>query len=228
MNAKSTVINATADLLARSTTGEVSTRAICEAAHIQQPALYRLFGDKDHLLAATVDSVWDEYLGMKRAAEASADPLDDLRSGWDSHTAFALAHPSTYKLMFASTLKTPPDSAAEAMRLLRLVLERLAAQGRLRFAPSVAAQMVMAANTGIALALVMRPELYPDASISTQVRDAAVNGILVSPHGSLPDNAQAVAATTLEAGLTDLPLSPAESALFVEWLARIQTTSSSR
>ncbi len=97
--------------------------------------LYRLFGDKDGLLAATVDHVWDQYLETKRAAEKSADPLHDLLAYWDSHVAFALAHPNAYKLMFAPALRSMPEAAQEALRILRAVLERLAAQGRMRIAP---------------------------------------------------------------------------------------------
>jgi AcrR family transcriptional regulator len=62
MNTRSLIIEATADLLAQSPNGDVSTRAVCEAAGVQQPVLYRLFGDKDGLLSATVDYVWDQYL----------------------------------------------------------------------------------------------------------------------------------------------------------------------
>jgi AcrR family transcriptional regulator len=225
MDTRSRIIEVTAGLLALSPTGDVSTRAVCEAAGVQQPALYRLFGDKDGLLAATVDHVWDQYLGMKRAAVRSADPLDDLRAGWDSHTAFALAHPNAYKLLFATTLSTRPESADEAMRLLREVLDRLAADGRLRIASETAARMVMAANTGVALALVLQPSLYPDAGLSALVRDATHRAILrdvdAVDHAA---DARTAAANTLTSGLGELvpgTFSPAEAGLLGEWLARV-------
>ncbi|MCS5717197.1 TetR/AcrR family transcriptional regulator [Herbiconiux sp. CPCC 205763] len=225
MSTRSRIIEVTAALLAQSPTGDVSTRAVCEAAGVQQPALYRLFGDKDGLLAATVDHVWEQYLAMKRAAERSADPLDDLRAGWDSHTAFALAHPNAYRLLFATTLTTRPESADEAMRLLREVLDRLAADGRLRVVSTTAAQMVMAANTGVALALVLQPSLYPDAGLSALVRDATHRAILrdvdAVDHAS---DARTAAANTLTSGLGELvpaTFSPAEAGLLGEWLARV-------
>ncbi len=167
--------------------------------------LYRLFGDKDGLLAATVDHVWDQYLETKRAAEKSADPLHDLLAGWDSHVAFALAHPNAYKLMFAPALRSTPEAAQEALRILRAVLERLAAQGRMRIAPEIAARMIMTATTGVALGLIMRPALYPDTALSTQVRDAMVQAILLDPAAdTAPDDARAAAATTLLSSLDDL------------------------
>ena len=228
MNTRSLIIEAAAELIAQSPSGDVSTRAVCEAAGVQQPVLYRLFGDKDGLLAATVDHVWDQYLETKRAAEKSADPLRDLLAGWDSHVAFALAHPNAYKLMFAPALRSMPEAAQEALRILRAVLERLAAQGRMRIAPGIAAQMVMTATNGVALALITRPELYPDAGLSTLVRDAMVQAILLDPAAdTAAHDARTAAATTLLASLDDLtpePFTPAESALLGQWLTQIPTS----
>jgi AcrR family transcriptional regulator len=227
MSTRSVIIEAAADLLAQSPSGDISTRAVCEAAGVQQPAIYRLFGDKEGLLAATVDHVWDEYLGMKRSAERSADPLEDLRSGWDSHTRFAIAHPNAYRLLFGSGVVGQAESAAEAMRLLREVLDRLAAQGRLRLDPEVAARVVMAANTGVALALVLRPELYADATLSPMLRDI-VHGALVSDSAPASDAGESdrIAAITLRSTLPatsgDL-FTERETGLLDEWLERIQS-----
>jgi AcrR family transcriptional regulator len=227
MSTRSVIIEAAADLLAHSPSGDISTRAVCEAAGVQQPALYRLFGDKEGLLAATVDHVWDEYLGMKRSAERSADPLEDLRSGWDSHTRFAIAHPNAYRLLFGSGAVGPAESAAEAMRLLREVLDRLAAQGRLRLDPEVAARVVMAANTGVALALVLRPELHTDATLSTMLRDI-VHGALVSDAAPASDagESERIAAITLRSTLPETSgdlFTEREAGLLDEWLERIQS-----
>lgn len=191
-----------------------------------QPVLYRIFGDKDGLLAAVVDTVWDEYLSMKRAAEKSSDPLEDLYAGWASHVGFALEHPHAYRLLFGSTLSRKPDAGAEAMRLLRENLERLAAAGRLRTTPDEAARIVMAANSGVSLALILNAEEYPDLAISDATRDAVYGSLLVaSPDGST--GGAFVAATTLRASLAAPTLhgefTRAESALLDEWLERVQT-----
>lgn len=225
METRSAIIEAAAALLAQSPSGDISTRAVCEAAGVQQPVLYRLFGDKDGLLSATVDHVWDQYLGGKRAAEKSEDPLRDLRAGWDSHTAFALAHPNAYKLMYSPALRSVPEASEEALRILRDVLERLAAHGRLRTATDVAARMVMAANTGVALALITRPTLYPDTSVSVLVRDAIHRAILLDPVAdTTARDTRTAAATTLLSSLDELspePFTPAESGLLGQWLTQI-------
>lgn len=222
MTTRSLIIQRAAELLAASPNGDVSTRAVCEAAGVGQPVIYRIFGDKEGLLAAVADCVWGEYLDSKRTAVPSADPLQDVRDGWDKHTAFALAHPHAYRLVFATALASPPDAAEEAMGLLQGILEKAAAQGRLRMSPTEAAKIVMAANSGIALALILRPSQFPDSSLSVAMREATLNSV-VSETGTSVSDAMEVAAVTLQAGLTDTTMfTTAESSLFTEWLTRIQ------
>lgn len=222
MSTRSLIIGRAAELLAASPNGDVSTRAVCEAAGVGQPVMYRIFGDKEGLLAAVADCVWGEYLDSKRAAIPSADPLQDVRDGWDHHTAFALAHPHAYRLVFATALSSPPDAAEEAMSLLQGVLERLAAQGRLRMSPAKAARIVMAANSGIALALILRPSQFSDSSLSAVMREATLNSI-ASDTGTSASDSMEVAAVTLQAGLTGTTMfTSAESSLLTEWLTRIQ------
>ena len=203
--------------MARSASGDVSTRAVCEAAGVTQPVLYRLFGDKDGLLAAVADHVWEQYLSGKRAAEHSSDPLDDLRAGWDNHTAFALSHPHAYRLVFGSALAAEPAALAEAMRLLGSVTQRLAAAGRLRVSPEEAARVVIAANSGVALGMILRPGEFASTA-SDEVREATLRGILVDEAAADP---LAVAVTTLRAGLPAAAFTAAETGLLDEWLARL-------
>lgn len=233
METRSLILTTAVELLAQSPTGDVSTRAICEAAGVTQPVLYRHFGDKDGLLAAVVDVVWEEYLATKRAAVATSDPLEELRAGWDSHIAFATEHPHAYRLVFGSTLSTRPAALDEAMRLLTAILERLAAQGRLRLAPAEAARIVMAANSGLALGLILRPEAYPDRALSSAMREATLRSLL--PESSTAGEsgtaardaveAARTAATTLLSHLTGSDrFTDGELGLLQEWLRRIQRT----
>lgn len=192
-----------------------------------QPVLYRLFGDKDGLLVAVVDHVWEQYLSMKRAAVPSADPLRDLFDGWESHLDFALAQPHAYRLLFGSGLVGAPAAAAEALQILQSHLERLAVQGRLRVPPSDAAQLVMAANSGVALGLLLRPAQFPDRTISTTMRDTLYRSLLTDDApDTTPDDATTVAATTLRSALLTAPadgtFTPGEAGLLDEWLSRLQ------
>ncbi|MFD9741152.1 TetR/AcrR family transcriptional regulator [Umezawaea sp. NPDC059074] len=221
MSTRTRILEAAAELLAVSPIADVSTRAVCEAAGVGAPALYRQFGDKEGLLSAVVDHGFERYLAGKRAAVPSADPVRDLRDGWDAHVAFALENPSYYRLMYSPTVSGTPAAAGEAHQLLLAVLERCAAAGRLGVSPEVAAQMVMSANTGVALVLITRRELYAP-EVSTRVRDAIHAAILV-PDGTAPAS-NGGAASALGAQLRQSPpdtLTAAETGLLQEWLTRL-------
>lgn len=230
MDAREKILEAATELLAGASAAEVSTRAVCEKAGVGAPMLYRLFGDKAGLLAAVVDRGFEQYLASKRAARPSADPVEDLRSGWDNHMRFALEHPSHYRLMYSPELTVPPAAVQEAHDLLRAILERCAAAGRLTVPPALATQMVMSANVGAALSMLTRPEQYADTRFSQRLRDAVLDSVTrpadadAEADAGREDAAVPVAAATLAARLrADLPpaLTTAESALLQQWLEKL-------
>lgn len=215
-----------AELVAASPDGDISTRAVCEAAQVGAPALYRHFGDKEGLLSAVVDHGFDAYLATKRERGESTDPVEDLRNGWDSHIEFALRNPNLYRLMNSPAMRTPPAAALESHRILTRDLERAAEQGKLRVTPELAAQMIMSANTGVALMLVSRPATFSDDSVRTRVRDA-VHAAVFTPDARAAEPVEAEvpsAAVRLRALLNrskESGLSAAESVLMNEWLDRV-------
>ncbi|SDK79790.1 TetR/AcrR family transcriptional regulator [Nonomuraea jiangxiensis] len=227
MDHRSRIVLAATELLEASPNGDISTRGVGEKAGVQQPVIYRLFGDKDGLLSAVVDHGFGEYLAAKRAAVPTSDPVADLRRGWEEHTRFALEHPNLYRLMYTPGLASAPRSVGEAHELLRSVLERVARAGRLAIEPDRAAEIVISANSGVALALLTRPELHRSVELSTHVREIVLAGILTpEPDGGTPPEPPAVpqAANTLAALLRSAPpesFSPAERELLAEWLTRL-------
>jgi AcrR family transcriptional regulator len=218
------MLEAAEELLNASPDRDIATRAVCEAVGVGAPVLYRLFGDKNGLLSALVDYGFDHYLATKRAARPSDDPVVDLRNGWDTHVEFARSHPAVYRLMFSPSFATVPSAAQEAMRLLREVLDRCAAAGRLRVETGVAAQMIMSANIGVALNLVTQPENYPDPELSRRVRDAVHAAVLVpdgpAVHAGGDEASLVVAALQLAAIVRDRgsELGEPETALLLHWL----------
>ncbi|MFF2850911.1 TetR/AcrR family transcriptional regulator [Streptomyces sp. NPDC058001] len=239
MSTRSRILEVAADLVAESPDGDVSTRAVCEAAQVGAPALYRHFGDKEGLLSAVVDFGFDKYLATKREHRPGADPVQDLRDGWDSHVEFALANPNLYRLMNSPAMRTPPAAALESHQILTRDLERAAAQGKVRLAPELAAQMVMSANVGVALMLVARPATFTDRTMSMRVRDA-VHAVVFTPEALVPhlapvavdgagteevrvaSTAARLAAMLRQQQGTDL--TPAETTLLTEWLTRLANT----
>jgi AcrR family transcriptional regulator len=67
MDTRTRMLDAAESLLRTSPARDISTRAVCEAVGVGAPVLYRLFGDKNGLLAAVVDNAFDRYLALKRA-----------------------------------------------------------------------------------------------------------------------------------------------------------------
>src|SRR3989442_13490999 len=100
------IIEAAAALLAKSVDGDVSTRAVCDAAGVTAPTLYHYFGDKEGLLTAAVDFGWAAFLQTKRtvAAVVHEHIADDVRAGWDNHLQFARENPNFYKLMWSPAI----------------------------------------------------------------------------------------------------------------------------
>jgi hypothetical protein len=130
-----------------------------------------------------VDRSFDRYLAVSRVADASSDPVADLKRVWDSHVAFARDHPAVYRLMHSPALVKVPGATREALELLREVLVRCAAVGRLRVEPDSAAQRIMSANIGVALNVVAQPDLYADPELSARVRDAICDSVLMPVAG---------------------------------------------
>ncbi|MER5178288.1 TetR/AcrR family transcriptional regulator [Streptomyces sp. NPDC002896] len=227
MDKRSRILEAATELLEASPNGDVATRSVAEKAGVQQPVIYRLFGDKDRLLAAVVDHGLAQYIAAKRAAEPTDDPVADLRRGWDQHTQFAVEHPHLYRLIAAPGLACVPAAIGEMHTLLRTTLERVAQAGRLAIEPGKAAQIVISANSGVALALLTRPDVHAGTDLSAQVRDIVLAGILTpEPGAGTPSTPMTVpqAATTLGALLRSAPpqsFTPAEQGLLAEWLTRL-------
>jgi AcrR family transcriptional regulator len=225
MDLRTRMLEAAEKLLDASPDRDISTRAVCEAVGVGAPVLYRLFGDKNGLLSALVDYGFDRYLATKREAQPSEDPVADLRDGWDTHVAFAKAHPALYRLMFSPSLVAVPNAAQEALRLLREVLVRCAAAGRLRVNPDAAAQAIMSANIGVALSLVAQPDSYTEPDLSDRVRDALHASLLVpETDTSRPtvggQDGLLSASLQLSANLRTrrTALTEPETALLVQWL----------
>ena len=125
---------------------DISTRAVCDAVGVGAPVLYRLFGDKNGLLAALVDRAFERYVTSKRSQKLSNDPVEDLYSAWDAHIAFALKNHAAYRIAYAPALADVPAGVEEARLLLLKRMVRCAEAGRLNTTPDEAAQILMSSQ----------------------------------------------------------------------------------
>jgi AcrR family transcriptional regulator len=233
MTVKSRILEAASELLAHSADADISTRAACEAAGVTAPTLYHHFGDKEGLLAAVIDFGWAAFLESKRATAAvvHAHVADDIRAGWDNHINFARENPNFYKLMWSPAVSANSTAFREAYQMLYDRLELGASRGQLRVSVETGARMVMSATTGAALSLVSQSDLYGDPTFVTQLREAVIAAVTVAedrPAGRrrARDAGAATianAAATLKSKLAveHTPLTAAERALMVQWLATL-------
>ncbi len=221
-NATSTrdrLLMAAGQLLHEAGDGPVSTRAICERAGVQAPTLYHHFGSKQGLLDAVVNYGFTQYV---QPPEPGGDPVERIRAGWDRHVEYGLEHPAFYVLLYGQIEPGVPcnlTSSAEAM-LLELFTP-LARDGRLRVEAAEAARQFAAANSGVTLSLIAQPEDRRDLTMSAQVRESVLAGLLADrPAEGSSVSALAVALSTAIENDADA-LTATERLMLREWLHRL-------
>jgi AcrR family transcriptional regulator len=217
-------VEAAADLLASGGRDAVSTRAVAAAAGTQAPTIYRLFGDMDGLLDAVAEHGFASYLAAKPVPQPGADPVEDLRAGWDLHISFGLDNPALFLLMYGEPRPGHRSPAAVAgFKVLQARVHRIAAAGRLRVSERLAADMVHSAGCGAVMTLLATPEALRPRGLSEAMFGAVIAAITTAGPG--PQTAGPVpVANTLRAELPGLTmLSDGERHILAEWLDRIVT-----
>ncbi|WP_375387139.1 TetR/AcrR family transcriptional regulator [uncultured Amnibacterium sp.] len=209
-----------ARLLADGGAEAVTTRSVALAAGVQAPTIYRLFGDKEGLLAAVAEHGFANYVGEKHVEEAG-DPVDGLHDGWNLHVGFGLANPALFRLMHTG-LRTPRarEILASGTEVLRARVRRVAQDGRLRVTERRAVELIGATGTGIVLQQIEQPDAARDTALPETAWQAVCAAILTDAPASTtgPESA----AVALRASLDDLAaLTPAERSLLADWLDRI-------
>ncbi len=219
------IIGAAAGLLAEGGREAVSTRAVCAAAGVQSPTLYRLFGDKSGLLDAVASHIFESYLRDKAALPETTDPVEDLRRGWDLHIGFGLAHPACYSLIYGEGrpgVETPAARRASAVLARRV--RRIAEAGRLRVSEERAAHLIHSAGCGMTFTLIALPDDERDPALSAMARESAIAAVTTEPRGTT-DAGPISTAVALRAVVPQLSaLTDTERGLLAEWLDRVAAT----
>jgi len=218
-DARIRILIAAARLVASGGGDAATTRAIAAAAGVQAPTIYRLFGDKNGLLAAVAEQVMADFVPR----DSDRDPIIDLRLGWDDYVAFGLANPAVFTMITVGAVGGMSSAAAAGLAVLRARVNRVARIGRLRVSEGQAADLIHAGGTGAVLALLAKPA---DArgDLAIQMREAVMAAILDG--NSATTHTTATMATGLRARLEDMPvLSPGERHLIKELLERLSRAS---
>ncbi|MEU1647126.1 TetR/AcrR family transcriptional regulator [Micromonospora zamorensis] len=218
---RSGIVAAATQLLRAKGANAVTTRAVAQAAGVQAPTIYRLFGDKDGLIDAVAEHVMATYVSGKSVA--AGDPVADLRAGWRTHVDFGLANPELYALIATRGSGAPSPATVAGLDVLRRRVRRLAAAGLLRVDEQRALLMIHSAGNGTILTLLGVPPEQRDPGLSEAMLDAVLTSILATTPAT-PDTATNAVAVTFATVLPDLPgLTDAERALMAEWLHRSLT-----
>lgn len=216
------IVTAAIQLIASGGRDAATTRAVAAGAGVQAPTIYRLFGDKRGLLDAVAQHGLADYVAKKSVRVANADPVQELREGWDMHVEFGLAHPGLFTII-ASDLQPRPlmPAAAAGLEILRERIRNIARAGRLQVSEARAVSMLQAVCIGTVLTLISQPEGQRDPGLSESAREAVIAAI----SGDAAITAEAgpsAAAVTLRASLDQTSvLSSGERHLLEELLDRI-------
>ncbi|MEU4543463.1 TetR/AcrR family transcriptional regulator [Nonomuraea dietziae] len=214
------IIDVAIDLLERGGRDAITTRAVADAAGLQPPALYRLFGDKEGLLDAVAEHGFTRFLAAKHIDPDPQDPIKELRVGWDIAVEFGLANPALYALMYGE-----PARSTTVFRIgLELLMERvrrLAVAGLLRVEEDLAAQIIHATARGAVLTWLSLPEPQRNPALLLALREAMISTV-TTQEPAVQEQGPAGAARALRAALPDQNvLSHAEQRLLTEWLDRL-------
>lgn len=223
------ILKVALDLLRKEGRDAVTTRSVAQAANVQPPVLYRLFGDKGGLLDAVVAYGFAAYLAKKRPPGTADDPVEALQAGWELHIQFGLGNPELYLLMYADSkpgVKSP--AAEEALSMLNQHMQQVAAAGRLGMSVSRACALYHSAAVGMVLLLLSSAPEQRDMELSLIARDHALAAITTpAPLGlalTLSAAANQVRAL-LDVSSEGTTFSIAERTLLSEWLQRLVNSS---
>jgi AcrR family transcriptional regulator len=176
MDTGTQILDAATALLEAHGPAGLTTRAVCEAAGIKAPTLYHHFGDKSGLERALIQRGMADFMQRKREPAASAEPLEQLRFGWDVALDFALKNPALYSLI-AQHAGSQPHLLAESYAVLQGRVQRLVDTGRFRGPVDAATQALWAASQG-ALSLVLQGVPRKEVKATSDVLFNAVVGEL--------------------------------------------------
>jgi AcrR family transcriptional regulator len=165
-------------------------RRIAEEVGLSSTALYMHFRDKDEILVEICEGAMENLLTF--SSEIAARPLpaeERARAMVAAYVNFALAQPSTYRLVFCSHGRhLTPQSQIMVEKLgdrgfanLIAVVSEIAAQGRLRSAsPETAAQVLWAAAHGLASLLITQPnrQWAPTDDLTRTLLDGIFEGLI--------------------------------------------------
>ena len=220
-SARDWIVGAALRLIDEGGVAALTTRAVAQAAGVQAPTLYRLFGDKRGLLNAVAEQGMGRFVAEKMAVQPHPDPVQDLRDAWDHYIDFGLANPAVFAIMneIGSPMAQSPASVT-GLKVLHRRVHRIAHAGRLKITEDRAVALIHAAGVGTVSTLLALPA-KERGSLHVDAREAVFAAILTEPAEG-QSNAIAPLAIGLSAHLDEeTRLTGGERLLLLELLERL-------
>jgi AcrR family transcriptional regulator len=146
------LVDAALALVAEGSVADLSLREVARRAGVTYAAPYHHFADKSALLAAVATQGFEQLVvELERAAVRRTSLASELLAMAEAYVAFAMTHPSHYRVMFLPGVKQSTDADdlhAAADRSFGMLQQRVA---RARSSESEAAHQVLATTVWAAL-----------------------------------------------------------------------------
>jgi AcrR family transcriptional regulator len=159
------VLTAAMDLLSETGSAEaVSVRAVAQRVGVSTPAIYLHFADKQALMDAVCEQVFEDlFLALKQASAQARDPFHALRLQGKAYVDFALAHPEHYRIVMMGGPSDHDPADEIASGAFGYVIETVTAcvgLGVLEGDPVALALRLWAGVHGLAALMIDKP-LFP-------------------------------------------------------------------
>ena len=152
----------------------MTMRAVAAAAGVSPPAVYLHFADKDELIFAVCQDVFNQLdLALEQAAEGIDDPIEAMKARGRAYVHFGLEHPDHYRVLFMQAPGSQPHhygpeevKASAAFGHLMSNVAAMAADPRVRgeIDPYELALDCWAYVHGLTSLLITKPDFgWPDA-----------------------------------------------------------------
>jgi AcrR family transcriptional regulator len=107
------LLSAAMDLLAATGNEDaVSLRAVAQRVGVSVPSIYLHFADKQALLDAVCEQVFEAlHVALRAASDGAPNPLEALRRQGVAYVEFALANPEHYRIVMLQQHEPGPEAA---------------------------------------------------------------------------------------------------------------------
>ncbi|HZZ88294.1 MAG TPA: TetR/AcrR family transcriptional regulator [Caulobacteraceae bacterium] len=161
-------------------------RKIADEVGVSSTALYMHFHDKDEILQEICLGAVQALLSQNlEIASRPIDAVTRVRLLLEAYIRMGLEHPNTYLLVYCAPQRpgaqaATAEVAAKCYAAYAGVVEDIAAEGRLRADPKIAAQTLWAACHGVVALMIMRPSVdwAPAEELASLTLESLLHGLV--------------------------------------------------